>query len=272
MFLLILYYFKVPRLARQKVKMNLLRAVLIEIGMLESFNGRFEHWDWEDEPVNLLTRSECSLILQNVFRFAVANCRYTFREICVIEATICFVLHRNRVVQAIRARCLTSSMLAAVLHRVRTLTFHIICCLTRLQQVDEDDPNEAIFSRLSSLNGSTQEGENTAVQMPESAFDADDCPLDDLRARTAGHIEMLCRDEVVVVPTVVWDGKAGEVERLAISRAGFLFIMYRCQCWYVRCMFAFMRQSVRVIARFVCTVRPLGSSCCFQTVKVVRDF
>ena len=69
LFLLILYYFKVPRLARQKKKMNELRAVLIEIGIWKSVYGRFEHWDWDDEPVNLLTGSECSLILRNDFRF-----------------------------------------------------------------------------------------------------------------------------------------------------------------------------------------------------------
>ena len=122
-----------------------------------------------------------------------------------------------------------------VLHRIRTLTFHILCCLTRLQKIIEDDPFDAIFTRAGGLDGKTQEGESetTSVQMPDSAYDAENCPLNDLRGRVAQHVEMLSRSEVVVMPTVLWDGKTGEVECLAISRAGFLFKMYRCECWYV---------------------------------------
>jgi len=62
LFVMTLYYFKVPQLAENKGKMHRLKAVLQNMG---AFNSRqFKKWNGKQEPVEFLNASQCNLLLQ----------------------------------------------------------------------------------------------------------------------------------------------------------------------------------------------------------------
>ena len=63
-FIVLLYYFKVPMLAQFKMKMHRLQAVLSKMGLLHSMAHQFDRWHGTTEPVNLLTKDQCKLLLE----------------------------------------------------------------------------------------------------------------------------------------------------------------------------------------------------------------
>jgi len=68
LFLVTLYFFKVPRLARSKTTMHRLKAVLKEVGLYQDNLFSPRRWDWTTEPVNLLDESQCKSVLRHHFR------------------------------------------------------------------------------------------------------------------------------------------------------------------------------------------------------------
>jgi len=49
----------------------------------------------------------------------------------------------------------------------------------------------------------------------------------DVRLSTSELVASLCKESILVVPPIVWNGECGAEEELAIDRAGFLFSMYQ---------------------------------------------
>jgi hypothetical protein len=173
MFLLVLYHFEVPRLARSKVKMHQLKAVLVQIGLFETVSARFESWDFKTEPINLLSSLECKAVLEHEFQ---------------------------------NLDKFDSDVLDALLDAPETFS-----------DGSKDDKD---VKRTASQD--SQQHKIVCVE---------DVPVDVLRRQAAERIASLCWHEVVAVPPVTWNGETGASEKLAISRAGFLFTMYRVQCW-----------------------------------------
>mmetsp|Transcript_34384 Transcript_34384/g.50329 ORF Transcript_34384/g.50329 Transcript_34384/m.50329 type:complete len:451 (+) Transcript_34384:131-1483(+) len=66
LFLSMLIFFNVPKLARGKMKMHKLKAVLKEIGIWQS--DQFTNWDGTSEPVNFLSSFQCKEVLEHKFQ------------------------------------------------------------------------------------------------------------------------------------------------------------------------------------------------------------
>jgi hypothetical protein len=67
LFLGLLFRFQIPWLAQYKMKMHRLQAVLKEIGLLQSTSPQFTGWQGTTEPVNLLSREQCTSVLAHDF-------------------------------------------------------------------------------------------------------------------------------------------------------------------------------------------------------------
>jgi hypothetical protein len=67
LFLGLLFRFKIPWLAHYKMKMHRLQAVLKEMGLLQSTSPQFAGWQGTTEPVNLLSREQCTSVLAHDF-------------------------------------------------------------------------------------------------------------------------------------------------------------------------------------------------------------
>ena len=63
LFLAVLTFFKVPKLARAKIKMHKFKAVLKEIGQLKS--DQITNWDGTGEAIDLLSSSQCQQVLEH---------------------------------------------------------------------------------------------------------------------------------------------------------------------------------------------------------------
>jgi hypothetical protein len=158
LFVMTLYYFKVPQLATNKGKMHRLKAVLQKMG---AFNSRqFKEWKGKQEPVEFLKASQCKLLL-----------KYQFEGHEAFEFE------------------------------------------------NASEAAQAIF--LSNLE-SPQDGASLVV----------DDPLHELRRQTAMKVDFLCREQIVAVPPITWNGESGEDEKNAIEYCGFVFVTYEAQYWW----------------------------------------
>jgi hypothetical protein len=63
----LLFRFKIPWLAQYKMKMHRLQTVLKEMGLLQSTSPQFAGWQGTTEPVNLLSREQCTSVLAHDF-------------------------------------------------------------------------------------------------------------------------------------------------------------------------------------------------------------
>ena len=83
LFLSVLTFFKVPKLARAKIKMHKFKAVLKEIGQLKS--DQFTNWDGTGAAINLLSSSQCKQVLEHQFQ---ARARFECGGACVVNAMV----------------------------------------------------------------------------------------------------------------------------------------------------------------------------------------
>jgi N-acetylneuraminic acid mutarotase len=67
LFLGLLFRFQIPWLAQYKMKMHRLKAVLEKMGLLQSTSPQFAGWQGTTEPVNLLSREQCTSVLAHDF-------------------------------------------------------------------------------------------------------------------------------------------------------------------------------------------------------------
>jgi hypothetical protein len=63
----LLFRFQIPWLAQYKIKMNRMKGVLKEMGLLNSTSPQFAGWHGTTEPVNLLSREQCTSVLAHDF-------------------------------------------------------------------------------------------------------------------------------------------------------------------------------------------------------------
>jgi N-acetylneuraminic acid mutarotase len=63
----LLFQFQIPWLAQYKMKMHRLKAVLEKMGLLQSMSRHFAGWQGTTEPVNLLSREQCTSVLAHDF-------------------------------------------------------------------------------------------------------------------------------------------------------------------------------------------------------------
>jgi hypothetical protein len=63
----LLFRCQIPSLAQYKIKMNRLKAVLEKIGLLQCASPKFTGWQGTSEPVNLLSREQCTSVLAHDF-------------------------------------------------------------------------------------------------------------------------------------------------------------------------------------------------------------
>ena len=162
LFVMTLYYFKVPKLATNKGKMRRLHAVL---GQMDAFDSRqFEKWNGEQEPVEFLKASQCKILLQHRFETHEA---YEF----------------------------------------------------------ENAGEAGAATILSKFDQSQEDGSSVVV-------DVEMLPLDELRRQTAMKVDLLCSENIVAVPPILWNGESGEDEQDAIEYCGFLFVSYKARYWW----------------------------------------
>jgi hypothetical protein len=162
LFVMTLYYFKVPQLATNKGKMHRLKAVLQQMGSYDSH--QFKEWNGEQEPADFLTASQCKLLLKYQF-----DSHEAFKF---------------------------------------------------------ENASEAMQTILLSKVESAQSQDDASL-----VVDEEELPLDELRQQTAMKVDLLCSEEIVVVPPITWNGETGEDEKDAIEYCGFLFVSYKAQYW-----------------------------------------
>jgi len=204
-FLCILYYFRVPRLATQKAKMHHLKAVAQRAGIFESMSDQLSDWIWTSEPVDLLTRSQCKCVLEYQYR-SQGDFEDHFEEDALgsmlrLQSEISTGKEVNRA------------------YNPRTQS--------GIDKVASTGPKHAEMTRDRTASNGSRAGSNSGsndnnndTEADDSAINLDDLSADDLRSKTAEYINTLCSNQVVVVPPVTWTGELGKAERLAIGRAG----------------------------------------------------
>jgi len=100
-------------------------------------------------------------------------------------------------------------------------------------------PAASTSSREASLAGRSDEDEDEYAEMDEF----------DVRLSTSELVASLCKESILVVPPIVWNGESGAEEEVAIDRAGFLFSMY--QVFRQAPMHALSRTCALYIACFI---------------------
>ena len=78
---------------------------------------------------------------------------------------------------------------------------------------------------LSKFDQSQEDGSSVVV-------DVEMLPLDELRRQTAMKVDLLCSENIVAVPPILWNGESGEDEQDAIEYCGFLFVSYKARYWW----------------------------------------
>ena len=207
LFVMTLYYFKVPQLATNKGKMHRLKAVLQQMGSYDSH--QFKEWNGEQEPVEFLTASQCKLLL-----------KYQFDD-------------------------------------------H--------EAFGFENASEAAQNILLSKYRSAQDDASLVV-------DEEELPLDELRRQTAMKVDLLCSEEIVVVPSITWNGETGEDEKDAIEYCGFLFLSYEAQYWWFEIFEMLRKLALSALLIFVgdpnvrVAVGFLISFLCLLVVLATRPF
>ena len=212
LFCVILFRFQIPWIAQYKMKMHRLQAVLEKMGLFQSTSRQFAGWNGTTDPVNLLSRTQCTSVLA-----------YDF---------------------------------------VRNPTAAEF-------EGGMDALEDQLAGRISSTGAGTGD---VQVEVEE------DDSLHALRKKTAEYVDKLCRDQIVVVSPVSWDGETGEVESEAIKKGGFLFLTYKANCWWFE-MFEMSRKVIlSAVISFVSdpdvrlAVAYLISFCSLVVVVLARPF
>ena len=208
-FLSILYYFRVPRMATQKEKMQHLQAVAQRAGIFDSMSEQLSDWIWTSEPVDLLTRSQCKCVLQYQYK-GQGDFEDHFEE----DALGSMLRLQSEVSTGKEVNRAYNTRTKSGIDRVASTG------PTAAEMTIDRAPSHGSINSLNNDNDNDTEADDSAINL-------DDLSTEDLRTKTAEYINTLCSDQVVVVPPVTWTGELGKTERLAIGRAGNYSIKYR---------------------------------------------
>jgi len=218
-----LYYYEVPKMARQKKKAAELRALIATFrqevveGQEEGITGReLERWwdgpgGWKGDPVEALGgEAQLKALLRHAFHDPTAvDSDTTFRTLLTEKLT----LDNEEARETLRSRGRTPST-------------------RRLSK------SKSILNKSKSVNKVANDQAMASVAEQDGADGLDELSLVSLRRQVARLAE-----KVVSKGVLGWNGEFGEVESLAVLRAGFLFELYEVEYWWFE-LFEMMRKLI----------------------------